>query len=274
MSRGIVFFAYGQRHLARLVVSLNSLRKHYSGEVAILCNGSEEICGLIGRALGAGVFPIPVEVRRRHTAYCTKPTLHRFSPFNTTLLVDADTTFAGNPQPLIEEACDSGLVVTQFSNWLTNAGKIVSGRILKWRGVKSEGIPVEELIDKSLAESFPAVNTGCIAWDRDLAAKFLVEWEQLTNDGWRCPFSDELSCQLLLRRHLHTMTSCAWNYSALYPHHISKPVIYHQHGAKCTRPEWLPIWMPEFREVWEKNLADVQSWIPEEEKRKYLEHVI
>ena len=269
-SRGVVYFSLNTKHLLRLCVSLNSLRKHYNGNVAILNGGGDNgVCDRIGRALGADVLSIPIKQRRRNTAYCTKPTLYRFAPYQSVLLIDADTTIAGDITPLLDLA-EKGLVVTRFSTWVT-VGKLISGRILKWRGVKCDGIDVERLIDKSLEAPLAAINTGAICWDKTYSLDFLRDWERLTNAGAHCPFTDELSCQILIRQHQHTLVDCRYNFSPIHAQANGfKPVIYHNHGSKHLRPEAQPHWMPEFKAVWDANIAGIHDWADDSETQAVL----
>lgn len=270
-SRGVCYFNINTKCLVRLLVSLHSLRKHYSGSVTILNGGGDDgICDRIGRACGADVLSIPIVQRRKHTAYTTKAGLWKFSPYETTLLIDSDTVVAGKVEPLLELGEKSpGIVVTRFADWIST-GRCMSGRISKWRGVKCDGIDVEQLIDDSLDAPHAAINTGVVCWDKTYGREFLQDWDRLTVAGWLCPFGDELAAQILLRKHKHTLIDDRCNCSPLYGTNKNKAVIWHHHGSKHLRAEALPIWGPEFKALWGKDLAGIRQWIDVNERAVIL----
>lgn len=256
--RGILYFSLNQKCLVRLCISLYSLRKVYDGPVAILNGGGDDgICQKIGNALDASVIDIPIIQRRRHTAYCAKASLWRHSPFSTNLFLDADTVVVREPTLLFELAEQPPhLCVTRFANW-TTTGKIVRGRIEKWRNVPGAA----DLVKKSLEAPRCAVNTGVMSWGEG-AEPFLKDWEELTNAGWRCAFTDELAVQLLLRKHPHTILDARYNYSHKYPIE-AEPIIAHYHGNKTCRPGGaLESWFPLYEECLRKNVADINHWTP------------
>ncbi len=279
-SRGICYYNHGTKHLARLLVSLYSLRRHYSGPVTVLDTGEsgglvERIAG--ARGLGADVQTIPHEALRRNSCYVAKAGLWRHSPYSTTVLLDADTVVARDPAGLfcLVEASDSGgVVVTRFSDWVTT-GSIVRGRIERWRGVRCpadnrgmlKSLSADELVEASLEAPHAAINTGVICWAQE-ARGFLRDWERLTRAGWRCPLTDELAAQNLIRRYRHTLVDDRYNCSPIYGVNKSRAVIWHAHGSKhCQRAdergqEGHKIWWPVFAEVWRVNLAGVQQWAP------------
>lgn len=258
--RGIVYLNLYEKCLVRLCVSLYSLRKVYDGPVAILNGGGDNgICQKIGEALEANVVTIPVVQRRRNTAYCTKASLWRHSPFSTNILLDSDTIVLKEPTIMFELAeKEPYLCVTRFSNWVTT-GKLIKGRIERWRDVQWSG--VDKLINDSLDAPHGAVNTGVLSWS-DGAEPFLKDWESLTNAGWRCPFTDELACQLLLRKHKHVMLDARYNYSYKYPID-AEPVIAHYHGNKACRPGAArDSWLPVYEDCLRRNVAEIKGWTP------------
>lgn len=268
--RGVIYFNLGVKCCVRLLVSLHSLRKHYDGPVTILCADDEgkEICDRVATACGAGVVVIPIQYRKKNTAYTTKAGLWKFSKYETTLLLDSDTVVAGDISPLFDFAEKSGLVVTRFADWVST-GKLIRGRLEKWHGVRWDGL--DDLLKASLEAPRAAINTGVVCWSNDLASDFLRDWESLTIAGWRCPFGDELAAQLLIRKHEHTLVSDSFNCSPIYGTNKDKARIWHAHGSKEWRPEAQPIWRPLIEEVWQQNAADVRSWMPNADCDKYCE---
>jgi hypothetical protein len=261
MSRGVVYFNHGTRCLVRLVVSLWSLRKVYKGPVAILDTDANKDfhAALRDRRLDAEVVPLSITMYRRHSAYIAKSTLWRHSPFDMSLLLDADTVIARPIDQLIGFlGLNPGLVVTRFSDWITT-GNIVGNRIKRWADVPHD--MAAKLARKCLRNALPAINTGVVGWRRDCPT--LREWESLTAAGWRTPFTDELAMQLLIASRDHTLVGEKFNASPIY--YRGRPedaVIWHFHGGKHLRPEARPIWWPLYQECLEANVAGIRDWTP------------
>ena len=278
MSSGVIYLNHGTKHLARLVVSLYSLRKVYAGPITVLESGEESAKDIVCRIahdprINVGVQQFPFTRLKRHSCYVNKASLWRHSPYDPTLLLDADTVVAKDPSPLFElaEKERGGFVVTRFSNWHTG-GKIVRGRLEQWRRVRDQELNVPKLLHKVLMAPRGAVNTGVVCWRKN--SEFLYAWERLTQAGWKCSFSDEVACQVLLPSYEHTMVDCRYNASPIYPAcEPEKVVIWHFHGNKQCRAEALPYWWPVYAECVEKNIAGIAEWTPAGDERlaKYLE---
>jgi lipopolysaccharide biosynthesis glycosyltransferase len=278
VNRGVIYLNHGTKHCARLAVSLYSLRKVYGGPIVVMDTGEESAKGIVAKIasetrLNVTVQPIPFTRLRRHSCYVAKPSLWRYSPFETTLLLDADTVVVKEPSKLFElaEQESDGLVVTRFSNWDTQ-GKIVSGRIEQWRGIKDSKLDVPHMIVRARGTPQGAVNTGVVCWRK--GSPFLPAWERLSKAGSKCSLTDEVCCQLLLTQFKHAMVDCRYNASPLYPacspEHV---VIWHFHGNKQCRAEALPFWWPVYAECMEQNIAGIMEWTPAGDERlgKYLE---
>ena len=278
-TRGVCYFNHGTKHLARLVFSVWSLRKHFAGNVTLLDTGTsggvvEKIAA--DERLGIEVERIAIKQRKRNTCYVAKAGLWEFSPFQTTLLIDADTLPVTDPSPLMDEceASDSGGVVfTRFSDWHTH-GDIIRGRVEKWRGVHVKSnderflrsLDVPALVEASLAKPHPAINTGIVAFASQSA--FLRDWRRITEAGEHLPFTDELAAQILLRKHAHTLVGDRWNCSPIYGRHRQHVAIWHAHGSKHLRradgrgSEGHAIWWPVVAECWRENAGRLREWAP------------
>ncbi len=277
-TRGVCYFNHGTKHLARFVFSLHSLRKHYSGPVTLLDTGTsggvvEKIAS--DRRLTFDIERVPIQQLNRNTAYVAKAGLWEFTPYSTTILLDADTLPVADPSPLFER-CEvresGGVLFTRFADWVTT-GTIVSQRIERWRGVmvKSDdrkflkAVDATALVEASLADPHPAINTGVVAFEA--GAGFLRDWKRLTEEGRHLPFTDELAAQLLLRRYAHAIVDDRWNCSPIYGK-AKRAAIWHAHGSKhLTRAdgrgkEGHPIWMPVVEECWRRNLGRLREWAP------------
>lgn len=290
--RGVIYFNHGVRHLARLLVSLYSLRTYarYSGPVEILdTSGGGEPWEILRRITAdlpgsyACIRHIPFRQLRRNSCYVAKAGLWRHSPFATTVFLDADT-IPVDPEAvkyLAFQAEDHrgvggcGVAVTQFSDWVSNRG-LVRGRVEKWlrhggekwdvdcRG--GQKIEVDRLIAANLNHQLPAINTGVLAWCED--SPLLEHWEKLTAIGWRCPFTDELSMQLLLPAMYPRVLNDSMNCSPIYGRHAMRAGIWHAHGGKHVMAadgrgsQGHELWWPILKECWRGNVGDCRAWLP------------
>lgn len=275
MTAGIIFFNVGTKHVARLVVALHSLRKHYDGLASILnvtdLANNKIIDAITGDSrLAVDCLEIQFNQLRRNSAYVAKSGLWRHSPFDASLLVDSDTLFLKSPQPLLEQVAKRdkpGFLVTEFSDWQCD-GRIISGRLERWRGVKCDGLDVAGLIDRTRQRKSPAINTGVVGMRCDDATlPTLKMWERLTTAGQRNPFTDELAAQILIDQYPHQLVAETWNSSVLYARDRENAAILHMHGGKHLRPEAGGRWEAEYRECCAAGIAGIEKWGPATDSR-------
>lgn len=257
---GVTFFNYSTPHLARLAVSLWSLRKVYHGPVCVLnAGGDDGIVSAICRdeRLAVEQLPINIPQRRRHTAYCAKPSLWRWTPFDRSLYLDADTIVVGDPYEALKVM--GPLVVTRFSNWVST-GRIYSSRIRQWLKVEHPQYAVAEMARAAINEPFPAINTGVFVFDRDNSD--LEVWESVTHAGHACSFTDELALQIMAPSFSLGWLSDRWNASPIYHHCPADEVrVWHFHGCKNLRKDvGKELWWPVFEEVFRENVGGIQEW--------------
>jgi len=270
---GILFFNHGRKHLERLLVSLWSLRKHWQGPAILVDTdsaGSRDVVAALAAdaRLAVKVIRVPFQERPKNSCYVMKSGLWRHSPFDITLQIDSDTAFAGSPQPLFDllavDDKNADLIVTQFSDWVTT-GPTIRGRLNRWRDVVCPArnewestIDIQRQLKRSLATDWPAINTGVVGYRGE--PDFLTDWERVSIAGWKCPFTDELAAQLLVRQHPHLVLGDRWNCSPIHGREKADAVIWHFHGGKERRPEAAPIWEPLREECERKDVGGVREW--------------
>jgi len=258
-TRGVLYYNTGTKCAVRLLVSLYSLRQHYSGPVTILSEGDEShaLCGRIADALGAELKEwdcgVPSGTNR---AYLAKTRYHLGTPYETTIALDSDTLVVGEISELFGLAEQHGFCVARLGNWSTH-GRIISKRIRGW------GQHWPELIPSALKFG-PAINCGVVAFRQDAA--LCADWLHFALPGRESFIPDEVCCQILLHRHPHHILDGQWNRSCKHDD-PDKPDtrIIHYHGKKHCRPG-LPYhgqkWMAVYEEVVAQNVAAIRSWTP------------
>lgn len=239
MTSSIIYFNFGTRVLVRLAVSMESLRKHYGGPVALLHQGSLPgwMHGHCAR-LNVQTVETPNELHVEYPLHA-KTRLWRYSPFDVSLFIDADTLILRDPSPLLDQLADSdkpAFGTTRFCDWRSN-GTRIKARINGWREI------VGGLIADAAIDYGPALNTAVIGWRRD--HPLLPAWEQLADFGWEsikrgddpCPMDrtlDEIACQIMVPRYKRV---AIWDdrFNRSITHGIAPiedTVIAHYHGGK------------------------------------------
>jgi hypothetical protein len=258
-SRGVIYYNNGTSCAVRLLVSLFSLRRHYSGPVTILSEGAESraLCAKIGKALNAEVCEWNCGVPEgRNRAYLAKTRYAFGTPYETTIALDSDTLVVGAIDELFQIAENNSFCVAQLGQWRSN-GRTISRRIRQWR----EFLPAD--IKPALGFG-PAINCGVVAFTRD--AQLYQDWMTSALPGRHFFIPDEVCCQVMLHRYPHKVLDGIWNCSCKHddPNRVGVRII-HYHGRKHCRiglPFHGEKWFDTFRTVLRQNIADVQNWSP------------
>lgn len=225
----------------RLAVSIWSLRRHYDGWITILINegGSVNVDDInrIADAFDCDVqeFPNPHTGKNsRGVSLPLKTRVYEWTPYETTVFIDADTLVQGDVSPLFEmaEQHETGMV---FTDWGWHCGgRKMRKRIDPWIAAGLFTRPPDD---------FPAVNTGVFAFRKD--SPVMPEWSYrcvngvpITGDTF---YGDEVCGNLIA----HEMGACIapmiWNTSCLCRDDdaLAAAKIIHMHGRKHVRRNWL-----------------------------------
>ena len=284
MSAGVLYLFSGMGAAERLVVSIHTLRQHYDGEVSVACtgDGEREIVAAMAEPLDVKSLSVP-RIGNRNGHYVTKATMPKWSPYDVTVFIDADTIVCKPIDVLFEEAA-KGLFLTQFSTWIST-GKRMSGRITT-AAHKPDGDHRHEFlsgwieaqcqeqlrIKPSNAAEYPGLNTGVMGWKKGHAG--LALWHEVTMQIGGRFMSDELAMQLVLPNVEATVLPEIYNASPL--HHECKPedvVIWHFHGRKHVKKEQgRKLWGPALHAARKARVAGIHRWAGRHDKtvREYL----
>ncbi len=284
MSRGLIYLLTGPAHAARMVVSLWNLRKHNpdlpvtiytthhdSHRAAFCCLNDDRLCDVSIRQ----TTELAIKKNRQ---FLTKVHLCPIAPYDTFIYLDCDTLPMADVSPLLDAAEEHEFAATQFCNWMSNSRRIVN-RLTALRDAvveRNQSTGTDPHYDFSLLDfmfrkctehQMPSVNGGIFATKR--SATLLQGWYDLAMAGRRAFICDESALHLILTQHPSTVLEGGqWNCSGHLGGEIEGPIkIWHFHGEKhIKRDASKEIWLPAFDEVWEKNIADIQSWAPAGDK--------
>ena len=264
--RGVVYFLHGQKHAIPLVVSLYSLRKHYQGDVALITTQLTTL-----PAFGISIDPmlrvtrtmqIPLMTAEGgnytkgqgefNRPMITKAALHRHTPYDLTLHLDADTLILGDPPVLLDLAdCHKHTTVLPTRAQMNperaeNMNRFCEAAKCSWN------------------PKYLPVNTGVMAYWKD--APLMEAVLQLAIRGATAHrIADELAMQALYPGFPHVLVTDEWNWSPLYGEDPD-PKIMHSPGCRMTLGKMRQPWLEHFREVWDNDVASVRQWGGEEAK--------
>jgi hypothetical protein len=245
-----------------MLVSLYSLRKHYAGRVTILATPEVgEWVSSMAIGTGAGLAYIDLVKMRRNSAHVTKTALHRWTPYDVSLFIDADTLPVADPSELFDLCSPQAQVVlTHFKDWKVGEKGIVHNRVKSF----AQAAGRMDLFEKCIGSA--SLNTGVYCFRK--TASLLEPAFELCKAGCSKFIPDECSWQLLYRHHPHVLLEDEYNYSPLYSK--GQPKIIHMHGSKCLAPRVKNEWLAALSEVWDQNVGNVRQWLPERDKQTYL----
>lgn len=261
MTKGCLFMCFGTKHNGHQVVAFHSLRKHYRGQVAIICDEQNRLNmqKLVDQDSLKATQLVIFKPYTRHelgagAGYLNKTRLIELSPFMHSVFLDCDTCTVGDVSPMFP--ADVEVRLTQFSDWVTTGNKM-AGRIRKWL----TAMPAEASLH--LAVEYPAINTGVMGLSK-LDKKLSQRWQEVTakNVSFMC---DELAMQLIFLEGPHVVMPDYFNCSPIYSpgrrgFDESRVRIWHGHGFKSLRsPKGLSIWLPEILELWSEGAFGVRE---------------
>ena len=265
MSFGVIFLLTDPQHTTRLVVSIYNLRKFYDGPITLFTTRAKS-AQLTDRLLGDDRLRIDLATAVEadvgmNSSYVTKPRLLSQTPYDATLFLDADTLVVGDITELVEATQQHPLVVTGFCNWTTQHPAIRQ-RFEKWvplAGSPEDRFDLAELIDFSLRNAVPVVNTGVFGYHR--ASPVLEHWRKLADFGKDTFLPDEMALQILLPRVQHFLLNTKYNCARAF---MENPVDIRIWHFVATTHLWHEesrlIWQTAYEECRAQNVAGIRAW--------------
>jgi len=248
MTKTVLYYNRGTKCINRLVVSIHSLKKHWSGDITLVNEGVlNEVLSKAMDKLGVKIINIPEQLVY---PLVVKSRLHKHVNYDMTMFVDADTLILGSVDEYFEMIEKYGFVTGNFCNWKTTGGNI-SKRIKAWEKA------VPELIKPALKYGI-AINTGINGWKRE--NELLYHWEQVCEAGYanKCTtrIVDEIACQLVLPHHIHGIAGVEWGTSVKFGKVNDKTKIIHYHGSKHCGDNYpaTKMWKEEYAECVKEGL--------------------
>lgn len=274
-SERIVYLMSGAAHLPYLLVSLDTLRRHWAGDVHVYAwPESFEQVERIAKDQRLFIDHVALrepEQRGKNAQFLDKIRLVRsmVGQAERVMYLDADTTIHGSVQPLLNMLDRHSFIATQFNDW-TTAGGVVQNRINRLRDYPSIDSRAIDVVTNTV---WPSVNGG--VWCCRPDSPVLQTWEEWTLAAKEGVFiADEAVLHLMQVAFTSADFWIAtehgrWNCS---PKYVSDKLawkdlrVLHYHGDSNVRPQksqrgysvWWPMWM----RAWEDNLGGCREWWP------------
>ena len=267
LTRTVLYYNRGSKCCLRLLVSLYSLRKVYSGNVLLVLEGEQPIWFM---RIICRYFPeVEIkEIKRSNTKNTlnVKSSLWRYSDYDLTMFLDSDTIVLRSIDKFFDLIQKGGFVTTKFCDWVTSGSKM-RHRILSWKPV----LP-QEYLDAAI-DFGPAVNTGVNGWRK--MDPFLIQWEEMCALGapHKCSdrVADEIACQLLLHTNDHKLGGPEWNTSVKFGKETPETKIIHYHGQKHV--EQFPMcdhWKNTYKEMIRLGILEANTRYDDRRISSYL----
>lgn len=260
-NKGIIYLNAGAKMLPRLLVSIYTLRKHYTGPISIISIGEDHysICNTICKTIdNTTLVNIEDNLKFRHHYWFEKSRTHLYTPYDISIFIDSDTIIVNNFDELFDEIESYDFIVPQFANWLT-CGRKISNRLRTWNHID------KNLVDQTISARMPSINVGVYGFKK--TSELMHNWFDFTIQNQSSPLPEETSCHLLLQKYKGKIVSNKYNCSCKHDDPRASDVkIIHYHGRKhCRFRNQEPIfacdlWIKQWKEVFDSNLCNIQDW--------------
>jgi hypothetical protein len=259
--QGIIFLNAGTKMLPRLVVSINSLRKHSTSDISILSidGDGHDYCQKLCEYFDIKLVTISKTLANRKHYWFEKARLHLYTPFNTSIFLDSDTVVLRNFDELFDEVKKNDFIASQFAHW-KSSGRTIRKRLRQWSSTD------HNLVEDTIKRDIPSVNMGLYGFKK--SSELMKHWFDLTIKHPTASLPEETTCHLLLTQYKSKIVSNIYNCSCKHDNPRDKEVkVVHYHGRKhCRLDESYrlkfngSIWIQHWKDVLDKNICDIQNW--------------
>lgn len=252
-TQGVIYYNRGHGCVIRLMVSIQSLRKFYDGNITIFIEDYDhsQISHFLEKYK---ISVISLDSQKLDNNYVTKIVVSKLSPYDKTVFIDADTLIVGSIDELFLDIENYDLCVPQFSNWVSN-GKTISRRIKKFAPYVSDN----QIIRKAISYG-PAINTGVYCFIKD--SPIFDEWLEIARIGQSkgLYIPDEIACQILLHKYNAKILDSKFNTSVRFGIDQKDKRIIHYHGRKhCRKFHLSELWIKEFFELLQNEKNNIET---------------
>jgi hypothetical protein len=252
--RGVLYFVANEPIFAeRMLLSIYSLRKHYSGPVTIFCTANlGDLSSRIGtdERLMADISSLPIDAPSFFDACRTKATLTTCLPYEKNIFFDSDTTIHGDIDELFPQKDE--IVLTPIHNFYSDDPKC-KPTFDRWRQF------CPELVRHLESERVLLINAGVIGMPRE--SSLYAAWRALMdrNTDINSPWPEEVGLWLLRPHHKHRLAHHKYNFWPGFGGARSATVV-HYHNGSQTAPDYAELFNALRQEILDANIAGINQW--------------
>ena len=256
MSQGVIYYNKGFKCVVRMIISLMSMRKHYSGPITVFLEGEglKELSEKIKKEFDVNVI---YDANPDTTTYVRAVEVCMKAPYDVNVWMDADTLIVGEFDEFFEKGKSSDLAIAHFAGWSSNGGQI-SRRIKRYEGLVPQKY-IEDALDYG-----PAINCGVYSFPKN--SRILNEWLEVAKKGEKKGMfiPDEVACQVLLPRYNCSILPLKYNVSVRHDPGTKDMRVIHYHGRKhCKEYPLCELWIKEFIVALKNNTCNIRWWVKE-----------
>jgi hypothetical protein len=261
---GIVYLNSGTSCLPRLLVSIDSLRRNYTGDITLVQFGEEglDICCLLQDEYKFNIVCPSEKIVERKQHFLEKTRLHKYVDYDNSLFIDSDTLIQQDVSELFEEIGRNHFVVPRFSDWAMSKG-VIRKRTGPWKNY------APDLHSKLCSSNLPSINVGVFGFNRD--SELMSNWYDFTCKFKNTFIPDESACHLLVHKFKNKIISNIYNYSCSKDRSpIEGAKIIHYHGKKHCRLDENgklkyhgELWVEHFIDLYKRKVCNVDCWVSE-----------
>lgn len=260
-TKGVIFYNRGTGCLARLIVAIRSLRKHYQGPATLFLEGDHppELVEGFRKEFNIDII---FDNNPETTTYVRAVEICRKTPYDLTCWLDADLLVVGPIDEMLDAVEGYDIAIPHFALWRSD-GPMISARIRDYESV------VPQYMEGAVNYG-PAINCGVYSFTKD--TPFLQEWNWLAKQGEQIKkwdekkqrfntgifIPDEKACQVLLHRYNTRIMPAKFNVSVIHDPNTEDKRIIHYHGRKHGFDVPLAhLWQEAFCECLEQNICGI-----------------
>lgn len=243
MKTGIIYINYGQSHIARMCVSITTLRRHYSGAVTVYCdNGGDKKLKTFFKK-----HKITVKTLKTRDPNLTKLEALKKTKYDCALYIDSDTIIKDKLNHIFTAIKDNGLAIANYMDFRPTDSFIMDRlRVFKH---------LTDLYDDAMNHPV-AVTGGILGIQRNHPIMNPLEQftEYACDNNFKHAFDASLT--LLSPQYDHWIMSAVNCMSSRYNNKGLIPKIIHFHGNRHTVDDC------PFAEEWIMEFKKIKSEIP------------
>lgn len=265
MKTGVIYQLTGPLAAPLLMVSMTSLRKVYSGPVAIAatkdCRSYAHIASQVFGNVEIVATKLLPQCSRPH--FTSKAFTYLLSPFDRTVYLDADTVVLKPIDPLFR--ISAPLAIPRMGDQGLNDDSMAAKffREKMERPFRQYGPVIERMLDAAIAANYPIVNAGVVSYQTSSPIMHAVHG--MTLAGRRGNIDEEMVMQILGQQYPTDIKVIPqyWDHTIRYGGSSENAKILHFHRKCWSESEaYIPFWKDACETV--VNLA---RWAPSCDKR-------